>query len=579
MFISEIEVANYRNIKSGKVVFAKPCTFIVGENNLGKTNLIRLLHSIFNRSKLEEHDFNDPTQSVVATMRISLNTFEIGLFNDVADPDDTTKATIRVEAEDHDADLQFTHVPTGETISSTQIRRLCFFLYESLNSDSRSLNYDTDRGVGRVLTKGLVLYQENRQLTTLSFFDNDKLDDLVKYLNETLGKISILSSYGIHAGVDTSEKGALGSVVTLTDGNNLHFKRASSGVQYVALAVMQILESMMRLSKNRFECNTFTDSNNEIVFSAVFAFDEPEIHLHPYMQRTLTKYLCAIANGEDKDFNMLIKEYFGIDRLSAQIIIVTHSPSIISPDYKTLVRFGMNDSGNQAISNGLTMVVEDFEKKHLIALFDSIKEAFFSRGAIVVEGPTEVAVLQRFALKLGIDLDSFGIVIISAGGKGTIPAVCKLLSDFRLPVWSIKDRDEGASTLTGNFTTTNERDFESEVIENMFKESCQDMFIEMLKAYDSRQRGRTIQSKQLAKKAKKYHPELFSGFSFVDNNFEGQRFDGKFSDDALTRLMMYCWLISQKGVILGSEIGDRLPVGAIPDCYRDIIEKAAGLKI
>lgn len=39
MFILEITATNYRNVSCETVKFSQPCTFLVGENSLGKTNL------------------------------------------------------------------------------------------------------------------------------------------------------------------------------------------------------------------------------------------------------------------------------------------------------------------------------------------------------------------------------------------------------------------------------------------------------------------------------------------------------------------------------------------------------------
>lgn len=90
----------------------------------------------------------------------------------------------------------------------------------------------------------------------------------------------------------------------------------------------------MKLPKRRLGQSVFIDAVGKKILSVILALDEPEIHLHPYMQRTLTKYLEGIASGSDDQFNSLLKEYFDVDSISAQLIVVTHSPSIVPQDYK-----------------------------------------------------------------------------------------------------------------------------------------------------------------------------------------------------------------------------------------------------
>lgn len=572
MYVKHIDVDNYRNIGGCSIDFAWPATYIVGENGLGKTNLLQLFNAIFNRSTLREEDFTDSTLELTVTIELVLADNEIGFFNDYADSADPHQITIEGVVEDPESEFKFMHKETGEEISGPLVRRVCYFLLESFNADSRMLDYSKDRGVGRVLTRGLTKYQEDCGLSTLDFFDANRLQGLVTYLDSTLQKLTILSDYGVHAGVDESESGALGSIVTLTDSNNLHFRYASSGVQYVALAVMQILESIMKLPKRRLEQSVFTDVTGNKVLSVILAFDEPEVHLHPYMQRTLTKYLEGIVSGSDDQFNSLLKEYFDIDSIKAQLIVVTHSPSIVPQDYKKIVRFSFDKQSGLSVKVGTQMQVQSREETRLVALFDTVKEALFSRSVIVVEGESEQMSLPGFAEKLGFDLDAKGIVVVNSHGKTSLPGVCSLLREFGLPVYSIVDRDKEPAIVSGNDRTTNEQDFEAEVIEAVFNSSCQDLFIKVLEQCESYGRNKLLQADQLTKSAKDYLSNQFASYKFVDMDFTGSRFDGKFADEPFTRLMMYSWMSNQKGVLFGRLLGQLLPVNAIPQCYSSLIK-------
>lgn len=46
MRIKDISVENYRNLNSATITFDESCNFIVGENNLGKSNILNLLNVI-----------------------------------------------------------------------------------------------------------------------------------------------------------------------------------------------------------------------------------------------------------------------------------------------------------------------------------------------------------------------------------------------------------------------------------------------------------------------------------------------------------------------------------------------------
>ena len=48
MRIACVKVANYRNIDGIEVVFNPECNYIIGENNLGKSNFLSLLVTVCN---------------------------------------------------------------------------------------------------------------------------------------------------------------------------------------------------------------------------------------------------------------------------------------------------------------------------------------------------------------------------------------------------------------------------------------------------------------------------------------------------------------------------------------------------
>lgn len=63
----------------------------------------------------------------------------------------------------------------------------------------------------------------------------------------------------------------------------------------------------MRLSPKRLQESLCSDDDDRRVLHAVLACDEPEAHLHPYMQRRLSKSLHRICEGKDDGFNALLK--------------------------------------------------------------------------------------------------------------------------------------------------------------------------------------------------------------------------------------------------------------------------------
>ena len=47
MYINEIKkIDNYRNLSGNNIKFEKQVNFLIGENNIGKTNILELINSI-----------------------------------------------------------------------------------------------------------------------------------------------------------------------------------------------------------------------------------------------------------------------------------------------------------------------------------------------------------------------------------------------------------------------------------------------------------------------------------------------------------------------------------------------------
>ncbi len=64
MRIDSIAVRNYRNIDGISAVFNPECNYIIGENNLGKSNFLSLLATVCGGKGFDEHDFLDSEKPI-----------------------------------------------------------------------------------------------------------------------------------------------------------------------------------------------------------------------------------------------------------------------------------------------------------------------------------------------------------------------------------------------------------------------------------------------------------------------------------------------------------------------------------
>lgn len=574
MRISKLRIENYRNLDGVAISFDEDVTYIVGENNLGKTNVLDLLNTIFNQATIGEEDFADTEKRSGAVVTLKMDEDEIGISGPDIDPATGNTITVCAFADDPDSRIEFVAEESGEKISPSFMRSVHMFRYSTASFNRGDLAFDGTRGVGKVLSKGIALYLDREGKEVSDFLDGNELEGLVADLGTIVGDVPILSSYGVRTGVDSSDGGTLGSLVTLLDNRGVHFKKAGVGLQYLAIASLSIIESIMRLSPKRLQESLCSDGDDKRVLHAVLVYDEPEAHLHPYMQRRLSKSLHRICEGEDAKFNALLKEYFGIDSIKAQLIKVTHSPNILARGYKNIVRFGQGEDSPRVMC-GKDIDLSDKIEKHLMLNFESIREAFFARSVLAFEGQTESGAIPVFACNLGIDLDDYGVVPIRAGGKENVKPLGKLLDKFKIPNYSIVDRDAELPETSGDHITTIERDFEAEVIDSFFASDNQGAFIALLESTNS-QRATSIKgnSNALIKASTIYDVCLPDS----EYDFQGPEFDGQFADTPKSRALMYAWLSSNKGVVSGVALAEALGADGVPVCYESIIRKAVGLE-
>lgn len=109
MRIKELSVENYRNLNSATIALEESCNFIVGENNLGKSNILNLLNIIFTRRGFAYDDFSDANLPITVNVRIKLANDEIGHFEDLFDVDDYSYINIVCRQVSPDENMEFYH--------------------------------------------------------------------------------------------------------------------------------------------------------------------------------------------------------------------------------------------------------------------------------------------------------------------------------------------------------------------------------------------------------------------------------------------------------------------------------------
>ena len=488
MEITFIKIMNYRNLNGLQVEINKNINFIVGENNIGKSNFQNCLLKVLSCKPFLKEDFTDETQKISVEMTFHLNSDEIGIFDDLVDPTNREMINIVAVQESPDEYIKYCHKETGENIPNILIKRVNVISYDSLRNPKNEIDFSKTKGAGAFLNFVVKKFIEDYSGTGI--LKKSEVKKVEKYISNSLGNLSAFNRFGIKPQVDVDDADILSRVLLLKDANNINIPENGYGVQFNLLIMLSLLEKIIDFRKRA------KDTDTE--FSALLIFDEPEIHLHPYLQRTLIKDIYKLALGQDEPFNNLLNEYFGITKISAQIIITTHSPNMLDDDYTKIIRMFKKDDFTAAVSCA-NMRLQSKEEKHLLMQFEYIKEAVFSRAAIIVEGESEYGSFKMFADTLGVDFDKEGIALIRAGAADSIIPIIKLFNKLQIKAVGVIDNDKKIEKNLSEeeyLFYTKSKCFDSEIVKRIIYNKRYDILETILNEYDSQGDNRCMDQKR-----------------------------------------------------------------------------------
>ena len=160
---------------------------------------------------------------------------------------------------------------------------------------------------------------------------------------------------------------------------------------------------------------------------AIFAIEEPEVYLHPQKARFFKSVLLKLAESGN------------------QVFVTTHSPvfvDISKPESVALVR-RINSEGTKVLQpESVELAPDDRSQLRLLTEFDSQRsELFFARKIVLVEGVCEKLIVPMVFGALGVDINRQGISVIECGGKTKIKLFARVANALKIPYMAIIDHD------------------------------------------------------------------------------------------------------------------------------------------
>lgn len=474
MYISEIlEITNYRNLTGKRIKFNETLNFLIGENNIGKTNMLELINIFLSVGKFIESDFTDVMRPIRIRLRIKYSDEEVGYFEDNFDVDDSRSITLLAVQDSVDERINYYHdTPIQTKISIATIRRMNVLYYYAQRMPLKEVDFRKTSSSGKVLNYFIQYSLKKSGVQEKDILKKTKLNSIVKDVNKQIKNLNTITGDNVSAYIDTEADKLVCRLLGLGDENGRELSSLGEGVQYAFNILLQIIEIIHNIKVTRkpedFE-ERLIDKEGKKLFPLFLVLDEPEIHQHPYRQRSLIKKIEGLVDNKNQEFLNLLKELFDIDGLTGQIFIATHSPNILLNDYRQFIRFHRNRGNNNLLEvvSGMNIAIEDKLYKHMLHNFIYLKEAMFSKCIIFVEGDTENGAIPVFAKRMDCDMDERGIGVIKLDGADSVKRCMKLYKEFGIESIAIIDKDKknDYGSETGiYFTKAN--DYEEDVYNN-----------------------------------------------------------------------------------------------------------------
>lgn len=421
---------------------------LIGENNAGKSNIVRAIDILFGQyypkyKDFEDHDYygRDPTNTIEIKARVSGFEGRLGRNDEYSCLGFKLHAT---KGSEHDFTALQDDGYENPYVSNDLRQELSSIIVNAEQNLSYQLSYSSKFTLLSKVTKSF------HERLTSDEERVEKLKELYEDIKSTFLEVPEFADFNENMSTIAGQ-----AISNMSYGLGLDFSAYDPSNYFKTLSVQPSEEGEVRsidelgTGQQQILALSFAHAYSKSFLgdNLLLMIDEPESHLHPLAQKWLARTMFNMAND------------------GLQVVLTTHSPHFINLKYLegiNLIRkesegtYSTASNANQLVHHCVETGVnpDKVSEESVIPFYSNhstahILNGLFANKVILVEGQTEELALPIYLKKAGLDTLEQGIEVIGVSGKGNLAKWWRFFTLYDIPTFICFDND-GNSDGDGN---------------------------------------------------------------------------------------------------------------------------------
>ncbi len=459
MYLAQMHIRNYRCFADQAVQFRQGVNILLGENNAGKTTVIKALGLVLDQKSRRRptfFDFHHPATDWTTPPAITIAiTFRSSTTDTVEDKALVATWLTKLDPSSWEAQVTYTFMLEADQEAECKnvlskvtdgdfpayrrvvelylekyvqktyagaihnqleaerdsLDKITLYTLDALRDAGKELFAGTDPLLKRLLKQVRDAGKTAAQIATSTKELRDLTQRLGKHIKERISLeplLQLVNDTGAleggkpHLADDLSEEDLLYALRLYVESNGVSIPAELNGLGYNNLLYISLV-----LASLDHQADPAKRGSNASLFP-VLSIEEPEAHLHPALQYKLLKHIEKRVREKKRN---------------RQVFITTHSTHITSASpLDQLIVFTLPDAtGAPRVAYPGSCFTDDNAGKESKAYVERYLDAtksnlLFSKGVILVEGIAEQLLLPVLAEHLGCSLEEHHVALIPVGG-------------------------------------------------------------------------------------------------------------------------------------------------------------------